>query len=82
MKRLRKLDRAKFDQIMKTIQKFAHNPHLPGLRLEKLAGHENLWTIRVDLSIRIAMSREGVNLDGPWILHDFGPHDKYREWDR
>lgn len=60
--------------LVKALNKFAHDPTYPSLKLEKLGGTK-LWTIRIDRSNRIFFS---------WIdektalLIDIGKHDKYR----
>ena len=75
---LGKLDRQPRDQALKTIQKFEMKDTLPGLRLEKLGGHANLWSIRVNDSYRILMSKHLDAAGDFWVLENIGTHDVYR----
>jgi plasmid maintenance system killer protein len=70
--------RSKQDAILKAIGKFEAAPALPGLRLEKLRGHDNLWSIRATGGYRILLSKTSDAEGDLWTLEDAGPHDIYR----
>jgi mRNA-degrading endonuclease RelE of RelBE toxin-antitoxin system len=78
LKDVQKLDRKDQEKVWKAVQKFTHNHSLPGLNFEKLAGYENLWSIRADISLRILLSRTDSDGDVVWFLEGVGPHDVYR----
>lgn len=60
--------------LVKTLNKFSHNPAHPSLKLEKLDGTK-VWTIRIDRGSRIFFSW----IDKTTALFiDIGKHDKYR----
>lgn len=64
------------DALIKTLNKFAHNPIHPSLHLEKLGGTK-LWTIRIDRGNRIFFT--WIN-EKKTLLIDVGKHDKYRKY--
>ncbi|MBZ0252161.1 MAG: type II toxin-antitoxin system RelE/ParE family toxin [Candidatus Methylomirabilis sp.] len=43
----------------KALKQLAENPRHPSLRLEKLQGKDNVWSIRVTRGYRIVLSIEG-----------------------
>lgn len=62
--------------LVKTLNKFAHNPKHPSLKLEKLKG-SRVWTIRIDKGNRIFL----FWIDKSTALFiDIGKHDKYRRY--
>lgn len=64
------------NSLIKTLNKFSHNPIHPSLNLEKLGGTK-LWTIRIDKGNRIFFSW----IDEKTALFiDIGKHDKYRRY--
>ena len=65
-------------RVFEALEKFEREPGLPGLNLEKLKGHENLWSIRVTRGFRILLSKTNAAEGPQWILADVGPHDVYR----
>lgn len=73
------LDRKPREAVFKAIEKFTANPSLPGLKLEKLAGFPNRWSIRVSIHTRLLLSKT-VDEDGMevWIFIDGGSHQVYR----
>lgn len=38
---------------------FAENPAHPSLRFKKLAGHESIWSVRINDSVRVLAERDG-----------------------
>ena len=62
--------------LIRTLDKFSHNPNYPSLNLEKLKGLD-IWTIRIDKGNRIFFK---------WIdkftalFIDIGKYDKYRRY--
>ncbi len=73
-----KLDRGLRDRVLNTMEKFEDSPDLPGLRLEKLSGLKNLWSIRVTRGCRIILSKQNGEDGDKWVFEDVGPHDIYR----
>jgi len=62
--------------LVKTLNKFTHNPTHPSLKLEKLGGTK-VWTIRIGRGDRIFFSW----IDKTTALFiDIGKHDKYRKY--
>lgn len=51
------------------LQDPSHNP----LRFKKLGGHDNLWSVRVTISIRAVGHRDGDTIIWVWI----GPHGEF-----
>lgn len=62
--------------LIKTLDKFVHNPNHPSLNLEKLKG-SRIWTIRIDKGNRIFFS--WIN-ESTALFIDIGKHDKYRRY--
>ena len=54
-------------------RQFAADPSHPSLRFKKLAGHENLWSARVTLSVRAVGIRDGETVIWVWI----GSHNEF-----
>lgn len=75
---LKDLDRKPRERVYKTIDKFQNNPSLPGLNLEKLSGHESLWSIRITGGDRILLSKAQDEEGEIWVFENAGPHDIYR----
>ena len=50
-----------------------HRLSHPSLRFKKLAGHENLWSVRVTLSVRAVGARDGDTVVWVWI----GSHNEF-----
>jgi hypothetical protein len=46
---------------------FLQDPFHNSLRFKKLAGHENLWSVRVNISIRAVGHRDGETIIWVWI---------------
>ena len=73
---MRKLDAANRRDADKALQSFARDPATPGLNFEKLQGHAQLYSIRVNRSYRIILRRDP---DGNFLeIINVGPHDIYR----
>ena len=52
---------------------FAADPFHNSLRFKKLAGHPNLWSVRVTLDVRAVGQREGETIIWVWI----GSHKEF-----
>ena len=66
----------------RALEKLGEDPPRPSLNLEKLQGHEALWSGRVDRGHRLIL-RLGEDEEGDlFFVEDIGPHDVYRKWDR
>ena len=52
---------------------FVENPSHNSLRFKKLAGHDNLWSVRVTISVRAVGHRVGDTIIWVWI----GPHSEF-----
>lgn len=72
---LKRLDRQPRERALKAIDKFMQNPSSPGLKLEKLPGFDDKWSIRVTQGDRILLSRDRDEKGEIWTLHDLGPHE-------
>ena len=48
----------------KTYQVFAENPAHPSLRYKKLAGHDGIWSARINDSFRALAERKGDVISG------------------
>jgi plasmid maintenance system killer protein len=59
----------------KTLEQLAVNPRYPSLRLEKLRGTSNSWSVRVNRKIRITLQ---FISDDEVVLIDIGGHEIYR----
>ena len=54
-------------------QLFAENPGHPSLRFKKLAGHERVWSVRINDSFRAIGERDGDTVVWFWI----GSHNDF-----
>ncbi len=52
---------------------FVRDPSHHSLRFKKLAGHANLWSVRVTISVRAVGYRDGDTITWLWI----GPHGEF-----
>jgi hypothetical protein len=52
---------------------FAENPAHPSLRFKKLAGYENLWSVRIGAQYRAVGERTGGKISWVWI----GSHNDF-----
>lgn len=52
---------------------FRKDPGHPSLRFKKLAGHEAVWSVRINASFRAIAQREGDSLTWVWI----GSHNDF-----
>jgi hypothetical protein len=52
---------------------FAENPGHPSLRFKKLAGHERVWSVRINDSVRAIAERDGDTVTWVWI----GSHNDF-----
>lgn len=54
-------------------QLFEGNPGHPSLRFKKLAGHEHIWSVRINDSFRAIAERHGETVTWFWI----GSHNDF-----
>ncbi len=59
----------------KTVKLFLADPKYPSLKLEKLQGLKDMYTIRLNKSDRIFLNWKDSNTA---LFIDIGKHDKYR----
>lgn len=52
---------------------FLQDPSHNSLRFKKLGGHDNLWSVRVTISIRAVGHRDGETIYWVWI----GSHNEF-----
>jgi hypothetical protein len=52
---------------------FMKDPGHPSLRFKKLAGEEDVWSVRVSLDLRAVAHRQGDTVTWFWI----GPHKEF-----
>jgi plasmid maintenance system killer protein len=52
---------------------FAQNPDHPSLRFKKLAGHENIWSVRINEQYRAVGERRGDTIIWVWV----GTHNEF-----
>ena len=52
---------------------FTQEPSHNSLRFKKLAGHDNLWSVRVTISVRAVGHRDGDTIVWVWI----GSHNEF-----
>jgi len=52
---------------------FAKSPDHPSLRFKKLAGHDNVWSVRINEQYRAVGEREGNTIVWAWI----GTHNEF-----
>ena len=52
---------------------FAKNPGHPSLRFKKLAGYDNVWSVRVNAQYRALGERTGDTISWAWI----GTHNEF-----
>ncbi|HCS78133.1 TPA: hypothetical protein DIV55_00125 [Patescibacteria group bacterium] len=71
--RLTKKDRRLSKNIDRKIAIFKKNPNHPSLRLHKLSGLKERWSISVDMGLRIIF--EHIKIDEVYFI-DIGSHDE------
>jgi hypothetical protein len=52
---------------------FASNPNHPSLRFKKLAGHDRVWSVRLNERYRAVGERDGDTIVWAWI----GTHNEF-----
>ena len=57
----------------RTYRLFAKNPDYNSLRFKKLAGHDDLWSVRVSRRVRAVAQRSGDTVTWVWI----GSHNDF-----
>ena len=57
----------------RSYQLFLANPAHPSLRLKKLAGHDRIWSVRINDSFRALAERDGDTVVWFWI----GSHNDF-----
>ncbi|MCB1130001.1 MAG: hypothetical protein KDN05_02665 [Verrucomicrobiae bacterium] len=69
----RTLDPVVREAARRTYRRFADDPAHPSLRFKKLAGHDRIWSVRVNASVRALAEREGETVIWFWI----GSHNDF-----
>lgn len=54
---------------------FMENPGHPSLRFKKLAGHDGIWSVRINESFRAIAERDGDTVTWVWI----GSHNDFNK---
>lgn len=67
------LDAADQRAARRAYRRFAENPAHNSLHFKKLAGHGNLWSVRVTLNVRAVGERSGDTIEWVWI----GSHNEF-----
>jgi hypothetical protein len=57
----------------KSYQHFTDDPGHPSLRFKKLAGHDRVWSVRINDSVRALAERDGDTVIWFWI----GSHNDF-----
>jgi hypothetical protein len=70
---LRALSNADRRAARRAYRLFAVDPSHNSLRFKKLAGHADLWSVRVTLSVRAVGARDGDTIVWVWI----GSHNEF-----
>ncbi len=74
-KSLAKLDKAQRISAEEALLRFLNDPRAPGLHFEKLKGHSDLHTIRINRKLRLFLrATDEADL---FEIVDAGPHDLY-----
>ena len=60
------------ERVHKSLLEIEENPHLPGLRIKKMAGRENIWEARASRNLRLTFEMAG----GAFVLRHVGQHDR------
>ena len=60
------------ERVHKSLLEMEENPHLPGLRIKKMAGRENIWEARASRNLRMTFE----TLGDTFILRHVGHHDR------
>jgi mRNA-degrading endonuclease RelE of RelBE toxin-antitoxin system len=76
-KALRALSADDQERAIKALQGFQENPRHPSLNFERLAGHDDLCSIRISRGHRAILRRVEGTAD-VYDLENVGPHDVYR----
>jgi mRNA-degrading endonuclease RelE of RelBE toxin-antitoxin system len=63
------------EKAIQTLEEFIVDPGRPGLRFERLAGWDSMFSIRVTRGYRILLMQEA---DGVFAVVDIGSHEVYR----
>lgn len=74
-KSLKALDPTLQKQALAALDKLQTAPARKGLNLEKLRGHDNLYTIRVNRNFRVLLRQEFDDDGELFTLLSVGPHD-------
>jgi hypothetical protein len=70
---LRGLSAADQQAARRAFRQFVTDPSHNSLRFKKLAGYDNVWSVRVTLSVRAVGMREGDTITWVWI----GTHSEF-----
>ena len=77
-KAISRMSQLERERAQRAFTQFQTDPRYPGLNLEKLQGHLNLWSFRINRSVRVLLRPVPGAADETWELLDIGPHDIYR----
>lgn len=69
----RELDPRVREAARRSYHLFAENPAHPSLRFKKLAGHEDVWSVRINEQYRAVGQRAGETVIWAWI----GSHNDF-----
>ena len=61
------------DTARRSYRLFMENPSHPSLRFKKLAGHDRVWSVRINDSFRAIAERDGDTVTWVWI----GSHNDF-----
>ena len=67
-----RLERAEKTRVLKSLLELEESPRLPGLRVKKMAGRDNVWEARASKKLRLTFEMTG----GAFILRHVGQHDR------
>ncbi len=60
------------EHVLKSLLELEENPHLPGLRVKKMADKRDIWEARASRSLRLTFEKLGDVL----TLRHVGQHDR------
>ena len=60
------------ERVQKSILELETDPHMPGLRVKKMADRHNIWEARASRKLRLTFEMA----DGSFILRHVGQHDR------
>lgn len=67
------LDERSREAARRAYHRFIQNPDHPSLRFKKLAGHDHVWSVRINEQYRAVGERQGDSITWFWI----GTHNEF-----